>query len=169
VAIGIGSLGRTVDLALVGLAVLGLALSAGLWWAYFGNGGDEEAERALEEAPQADRPRMALGGYGFPHIAILLGIVAIAAAEKHAIGHGSEHLVTVDALYLAVGAAIFLVGDAVFRRVLGIGHSTVRAAAGVAALATLPLGLAVSAVAQLLALVAVLAVAVTLEAGPATR
>jgi low temperature requirement protein LtrA len=164
VAIGIGAAGLPVDLALVGLAVIGLALSACLWWAYFGSGGDEEAERALADAPAAARPRMALGAYGLPHMAILLGIVAIAAAEKHAIGHASRTLPTAQALYLAGGLAAFLAGDVAFRRALRIGRTRVRAAAGVLALVTVPLGLEVSAAAQLLALVVLLAVALSAEA-----
>jgi low temperature requirement protein LtrA len=164
VAIGIGAAGLPVDLALVGLAVLGLALSACLWWAYFGSGGDDEAEGALAQAEPAARPRMALGAYGLPHIAILLGIVAAAAAEKHAIGHASRALPTAEALYLGGGLAVFLAGDVVFRRVLGIGRGRFRAAAAVLALATLPLGLEVSAAAQVAALVVVLGGALGLEA-----
>jgi low temperature requirement protein LtrA len=163
VAIGIGAAGVKVDLALVGVSVLGLALSACLWWAYFGGGGDSEAERAMTEAPAVERPRLALGGYGFPHIAILLGIVAVAAAEKRAVGHASAHLPTADSLYLAGGLAVFLFGDAVFRRTLGIGHGRARIAAAVLAFATVPLGLEVSAVAQLVALVALLVGALSVE------
>jgi low temperature requirement protein LtrA len=166
VAIGIGATGLSVDLALVGLAVLGLALSACLWWAYFGSGGDDEAERALADAPPAARPRMALSAYGLPHIAILFGVVAVAAAEKHAIGHASHALPVAESLYLAGGLAVFLVGDVAFRHFLGIGRLRVRAAAAALALATLPLGLEVSAAAQLLAVVAILAGALALEARP---
>jgi low temperature requirement protein LtrA len=163
VAIGIGAAGLPVDLALVGLSVLGLALSACLWWAYFGGGGDGEAERALSLAPAAERPSLALGGYGLPHMAILLGIVAIAAAEKHAIGHASHHLRLADALYLGAGAALFLVGDAVFRHVLRIGRERTRLAAAALVLCTVPLGTEVSAVAQMLAVALVLAGTLALE------
>jgi low temperature requirement protein LtrA len=164
VAIGIGAAGLPVDLALVGLSVLGLALSACLWWAYFGGGDDDEAERALESAPAADRPARALAGYGLPHMAILLGVVAIAAAEKHAIGHASHTLPLAEALFLGAGTALFLAGDVVFRRVLGIGRKATRAAAALLALCTVPLGTEVSAVAQMVALVLLLAAALSLEA-----
>jgi low temperature requirement protein LtrA len=168
VAIGIGATGLPVDLALVGLSVLGLALSACLWWAYFGAGGDEEAERALESAPPAERPRLALGGYGLPHMAILLGIVAIAAAEKHAIGHASHALPLAEALYLGGGLALFLAGDVVFRRVLRIGRERGRLAAALLAVCSVPLGTEVSAAVQVAALTVVLAATLALEArGPA--
>jgi low temperature requirement protein LtrA len=163
VAIGIGAGGLPVDLALVGLAVLGLALSACLWWAYFG-GDDDEAERALESAPPRDRPRLALAGYGLPHMAILLGIVAIAAAEKHAIGHASHTLPLAEALFLGAGAALFLAGDVAFRHVLRIGREATRAAAAVLVLCSVPLGTEVSAVAQMVAVTVVLAAVLALEA-----
>ena len=164
VAIGIGAAGLPVNLSLVGASVLGLALSACLWWVYFGGGGDSEAENAMLAAPPAERPGLALRGYGFPHIGILLGIVAVAAAEKRAVGHASAHLPTAQALYLAGGLAVFLLSDVVFRRALGIGRPRARIAAAVLALATVPLGLAVSATAQIFALVLLLAVTLTAEA-----
>ena len=51
VAGGIGAAGLAVDAELMLAVVLGLLLSAGLWWAYFGADDDEQAERALTEAP----------------------------------------------------------------------------------------------------------------------
>ena len=164
VAIGIGAAGLPVDLALVGLSVLGLALSACLWWAYFGGGDDDEAERALEAAPPAERPSLALGAYGLPHMAILLGIVAMAAAEKHAIGHASHTLPLAEALFLGAGAALFLAGDVAFRHVLRIGRGAPRSVAALLALCTVPLGASVSAAAQMVALTLVLAATLTVEA-----
>jgi len=165
VAIGIGAAGLPVNLSLVAVSILGLALSACLWWVYFAGGGDSEAERVMTAAAPADRPRLALQGYGFPHIGILLGIVGVAAAEKRAVGHASAHLPTAQTLYLAGGIAVFLLSDVVFRRALGIGRPRARVAAAVLALATVPLGLAVSAGAQIFALVMLLAVTLTAEAG----
>jgi len=85
VAIGIGASGRPVDLPLALVSVLGLLLSACLWWSYF-DGDDAEAERALAEAPQARRPRLAVDAFGLWHLPLLGGIVAIAAALREATG-----------------------------------------------------------------------------------
>ena len=63
VAVGIGVAGQPIGLALIGVAVLGLALAAGLWWLYFG-GDDALAERALIAAPPERRPALALYAYG---------------------------------------------------------------------------------------------------------
>jgi hypothetical protein len=42
--------------SLITSAVLGLAVTAALWWAYFGVGDDERAEEAMTRADPAARP-----------------------------------------------------------------------------------------------------------------
>ena len=162
VAIGLGAAGLTIDLSLVVFAVAGLALSACLWWAYFG--GDEElAERALADAPPDRRPRLAVDAFGIWHMPILFGIVAAASTLKKATGHGFDELSSKPALMLTAGVAAFLLGDAMFRRTLGIGTNASRLVAAALAFATIPLGTEISAFAQLLALVALLSAALRLE------
>jgi low temperature requirement protein LtrA len=151
VAIGIGAAGQPVDLALVSVAVLGLVLAACLWWAYFG-GDDSRAEEALAAVPEDRRAAVAVRAFGYWHLPILLGIIALAAGLKDAIGHAFESLDLAHALLLAGGVATFLAGDIGFRRILALGPARHRAAAAVLALATVPAGLAVSAVFQLTAL-----------------
>ena len=162
VAIGIGASHLAVDGALVVAAVLGLALSACLWWLYFG-GDDERAERSLAAMPPVRRARGALNGFGYWHLPMLLGIVAIAAAERGALGHPFAKLDWSRAALLSAGVAVFLTGDVLFRRELGIGRGTTRGAAAVLALATMPLGARVSPAAQIGALVVLLVVAIALE------
>jgi low temperature requirement protein LtrA len=162
VAVGIGVSGQRVGPALVGVAVLGLALAAGLWWLYFG-GDDALAERALTEAPLEHRPRLALYSYGYAHLPMLLGVVALAAGVKRSIGHAFEALGLPLALALGGGVALYLVGDALFRRSLHMAPGWFRAAAGAVALASVPVGLCAGAVAQLAFLVALLAATAVLE------
>jgi low temperature requirement protein LtrA len=90
VAVGLGAAGLPVTAGLAGVAVLGLAISFALWWAYFGDGDDERAEQALAAIPGTARTRMALYVYGFAHYPLLLGIVLLAAGLKKAIGHAVE-------------------------------------------------------------------------------
>jgi low temperature requirement protein LtrA len=163
VAVGIGAGGLPVDLGLVGVAVLGLLLSACLWWTYFGSGDAERAEAALSSAPAADRQLLAVRGFGYWHLPILFGVIAIAATLRHAIGHSSDDLTTEQALLLGCGAALFLTGDVFFRHTLRLGRGPWRLVAAVLALTTIPLGLGVSAAAQLGALVVVLAAALAAE------
>jgi low temperature requirement protein LtrA len=163
VAVGIGAGGLPVDLALVGVAVLGLLLSACLWWAYFGSGDADRAETALGGAPAYERQWLSVTAFGYWHMPMLFGVIAIAAALRHAIGHASQELSTEQALLLGSGAALFLLGEVMYRRTLGLGRGPWRVVGAVLAVATIPLGLGVSAAAQLGALVAVLAGAFAAE------
>jgi low temperature requirement protein LtrA len=156
VAIGIGAGGLPVDAPLAGAAVLGLLLSACLWWIYFG--GDEvRAERAMAAAPPERRPRLAIDAFGYCHIPILLGVIAVAAGMKPTIAHAFDPLTTGQAAALAGGVALFLLGDVLFRRTLAIGRGPLRTVAALLAPVTIPLGVAVSALAQLAVLVLLLA------------
>src|SRR6266516_164401 len=164
VAIGIGiqtGAGQALNLELVGAALLGLALAAALWWSYFG-GDEERAERALRAAPAELQPRLALSAYFFAFIPMLLGIVTIAVGVKSSIGHLTRPLHAGPAVALGTGVALYLIGDLLFRRALRSGPVAARAAAALLALASIPLGL-VSALAQLLALVALLAATLLAE------
>jgi low temperature requirement protein LtrA len=167
VAIGIASQGLAIDLQLVAFAVLGLALSACLWWAYFGDEG--RTEQALATTTPARQSIVAVNAFGVWHLPILLGIVAIAATEKEATGHVFDALDFEPAFGLAVGLSVFLVGDVFFRRTLALGGGGARLAAAVLAPAAIPLGTGVSAFAELAALVALLIVTLGGEARAAAR
>jgi low temperature requirement protein LtrA len=153
VAVGIAAARLAVDVELVVAAMLGLGLSACLWWSYFGFD-DESAQSAIGDAPMEMRPRLAVNAYGYWHMPILLGIVAIAFALKTVSGHAFAALPQPQAIALGAGAASFLSGEALFRRTLRIGGDRGRALAAVLALATIPIGSNLPAALQLTALVA---------------
>jgi low temperature requirement protein LtrA len=163
VAIGIGASHLAVDLRLVVVATLGLALSACLWWLYFG-GDDEEAEHALASLPPIPRARAALNGFGYWHLLLLLGIVAAAAAERRGFTAPFDSLSWSVALLLAGGVALYLVGDALFRRELRIGSGVTRGVAALLALASVPVGALLFTTAQIAALVALLVGTMLVEA-----
>jgi low temperature requirement protein LtrA len=163
VAIGIGASGLPVNAELILVAVLGLLLAAGLWWAYFGADDDAQAEAALTRAPAHERPWMALYGFGVAHYFLLLGVVLVAVGLKKGTGHAYDELTGGQALALGGGVALFLAADVGFRRVLRLSRSVHRAGASLAALATVPLGSEVAAAAQLGALALLLAVALAGE------
>jgi low temperature requirement protein LtrA len=164
VAIGIGAADLPVDLSLAAVAVLGLLLAACLWWAYFGGDDDTRAEHALAAIPDERRGAAAITAFGYWHLLMLLGIIALAAGLKDVIAHPFDPLDLAHALMLAGGAALFLAGDVLFRRTLHLGPGRLRATAAALALATIPLGLAVSALLQLLALVLALTGSLAVEA-----
>ena len=148
------------DLRLAAIALLGLALSATLWWSYFGD--DGEAERAMEDAKPEDQQNLAVVAFGDWHLLMLLGIIGIAAAEKTVIAHPFDGLEARDAIVLGVATAVYMLGDVLFRRTLELGPTAMRATTIGLALATIPLGLALAA-GQLAALTVVIAAALSSE------
>jgi low temperature requirement protein LtrA len=168
VDIGIGAEGRPVTVSLVLSAVLGLALSAALWWAYFGAADDERADRALTAADPAARPALALAAYFYSYIPLLLGVVAMASGVKQAIEDTGRTLPAGPCWALGCGVALFLAGTAAFRHALRIGVQRYRLGAAAVALAAPAVGVALSVAAEMILLTVIVAVAIALErrAGP---
>jgi low temperature requirement protein LtrA len=155
------------DAGLVLVVLLALTLSASLWWVYFS---DEEAvERAMLDAPKERRPHLALLAFGYWHYGLLVGIVALAAGLKKAVGDPYDPLGSFSAVELAAGVALFLACEVGFRRTLGIGRSGARILAAAAALATIPLGTELDAKAQIGALAAIIAIALAVEGALVAR
>src|SRR5918999_1141525 len=151
VVLGAGAGGAEVGVELGLIAVLGLALSASLWWTYFSH--EKALDEAMLAARQTERPRLAiLLGYG--HFFLLLGVVLVAAGLKKSIPDPLDSLQWDTALALAGGSAMFVAVDTAMLRVLRIPYDRRRVAAVALTLATVPLGL-VSAVAQVAAIAAI--------------
>jgi len=162
VAVGLGVQGREITSGLLTTAVLGLALAAALWWLYF-DGEDERAERALRDAPDDRNPWFALYAFGYAFLPVLGGIVALAAGVKLAIVDYGEPATAATAWFLAAGVAVYVAGLVLFRLVLRAGPVATRLAIGVVALATVFVGLAVSAEAQIAVLAALVTVGILIE------
>jgi len=155
------------DAGLVLIVLLALALTASLWWLYFSD--EDSVERAMQSAPSERRPRLALTAFGYWHYGLLLGVVALAAGLKKAVGHAYDPLSSLIAVELAVGVALFVACEVGFRRTLEIGRSGIRAGAAALALATIPLGTELAAAAQVGALAAIVAAALAAEGAVAQR
>ena len=162
IAVGAGAAEAPLDLQLAAIALLGLACSACLWWVYFGTGDDERAEYALAATPPERQQIVAVAAFGYAHLPMLLGIIALAAAEKKVVAHPLDALRDAQAIMLGAAVALFLLGDVLFRRTLGIGRGPRRVVAAALAVATIPLGLVVAWL-QLAALVVILAGALVSE------
>jgi low temperature requirement protein LtrA len=161
-AIGIGAAPRGVTGTVAVSAVLGLALSAALWWVYFGDGDDDRAARVMAATDRAKRAGLALDTY-YAHIPLLLGVVATATGITLTFASaGRPHRVG-QAIALAGGVALFLAGSAWWRRALGTVPVLPRLAAAGFALATAGVGATVSAQAQVATLTAGLVVLLAAE------
>jgi low temperature requirement protein LtrA len=167
--IGIGAGGHAVTFSLALSAALGLALTAALWWTYFGAGDDERAELAMTLADPAARPALALAAYFYAYIPMLVGVVALAAGLKQAIVHTGATLPAGPCVALACGVALFLAGNAAFRHALRIGTQRSRAVAAAVALAASAVGVTWSVAAEIALLTVIVAAALVADRAVADR
>ena len=99
------------------------------------------------------RGAFALVGDGHAHLVILAGVVAVAAGLVDIVAHPGQSSKQALRCSWAGGTALFLLSEAWLQRTLGLATALPRALAGVALLATQPLGVALSGAAMLTALV----------------
>jgi low temperature requirement protein LtrA len=126
VDIGIGAEGHAVTASLALSAVLGLALAAALWWAYFGAGDDQRAEQAIVNTGRTlpAGPCVALGcgvalflagSAAFRHV-LRIGAVryrlgaAVVALAASAVGVTVSVTAEIALLTLVIAAALVLEG-----------------------------------------------------------
>ncbi len=122
VAIGVGVAAKPISWPIIVASVLGLALSAALWWAYF----DVVAlvgERVLSRARGEHRARLARDSYSYLHLPMVLGIVLMAVGLKKVLNYvaGDDGHTLADPLYgvplyaLYGGVVLYLLGHIGFR------------------------------------------------------
>lgn len=163
VSIGIGVAELPISWPIVAASVLGLVLSAGLWWSYFDTK-SIAAEHALAEASGERRARLARDAYSYLHLPMIAGILLLSLGLKKVLGYvgGEDDHVLSDPLYglplvaLYGGVALYLLAQAAFvTRMLGV-LAVDRLVLAVLLIAAVPLAATVPAVLSL----AVLSVAV---------
>ena len=114
VAIGIGA-SHALDLGIGTAAVLGVALTAAMWWVYFDIVAIVAGRRLAEAEPGKVQNEMARDSYSYLHLLMVAGIVLVALGMKTTIGHFDAHLHTVPAFALLGGLALYLLGHVAFR------------------------------------------------------
>jgi low temperature requirement protein LtrA len=114
VALGAGA---TVGLTggIISAAVLGVVLAAAMWWSYFDVGSQLAARRLVETPPGQVQNEMARDGYSLLHYPIVAGVVVVALALEHVLGHVDEPLDAVASVALGGGLALFLFGQVAFK------------------------------------------------------
>jgi low temperature requirement protein LtrA len=114
VAIGVGA-SHTLDLGIGTAAVLGVALTAAMWWVYFDIVAIVAGRRLAEAEIGKVQNEMARDSYSYMHLVMVAGIVLTALGLKTTIGHFGGHLDAVPAFALLGGLAIYLIGHVAFR------------------------------------------------------
>ena len=156
VAIGIGASGSSLDAGTLITIALGMVVTAGLWWAYFGEADDDLREAGFVAGIAQGRYLVAVRAFGLTFAALLGGVVMVAAGLRPAIAQPGDGLTTAQALYLGGGAGLFLVADQVSRMWMTLRISRLRLAVAALAVATAMVGTSVSGGAQELVLAVLL-------------
>ncbi|MGI9029302.1 MAG: low temperature requirement protein A, partial [Ilumatobacteraceae bacterium] len=114
VAIGVGA-DSGVDAGIVAAAVIGIALAAAQWWAYFDVVSIVATKRLIALGPGREQNSMARDSYSYLHFGMVAGIVLVALGLKKTLGDVGEPLKVVAAVALAGGAALYLLALVAFR------------------------------------------------------
>lgn len=96
-------------------ALLGMAVAACLWWAYF-DVVATVAERRLRRAPPDEQVRIARDSFTYLHLPMIAGIVVFAFGVKATLAHAHAHLEGVAAAALCGGVALYLLALSAFKR-----------------------------------------------------
>jgi low temperature requirement protein LtrA len=114
VAAGVGASGLALGAGVIVAVVLGIALAAALWWAYF----DLVilyAERRLSAVQGDERAWLARDSYSYLHLPMVGGIIFVALGIKQTLAHVGDPLGTIPAVALCGGIALYLLGHNAFR------------------------------------------------------
>jgi low temperature requirement protein LtrA len=114
VAIGVGAAGA-LTFGIGTAAVLGVALTAAMWWTYFDVVAIVSGQRLVDAEPGRVQNEMARDSYSYIHLLMVAGIVMVALGLKKTIGHFGDPLDTVPAFALLGGLALYLLGHVCFR------------------------------------------------------
>ena len=138
IATGLASGGVALTFQVVLAALLALAVTAALWWAYF-DVAALVAEQRLHEASGLAQLRLARDAYSYVHVVLVAGIVLLALGAKKSILGIDEPLKTVPAVALCGGVALYLLGHVAFRLRMTGTLSTHRLVVAAGCLALIPL------------------------------
>jgi low temperature requirement protein LtrA len=142
VAIGVGASGLPLGAGVIVAAVVGIALAAALWWAYF----DLVvlyAERRLSAARGDERAWLARDSYSYLHLPMVAGIIFAALGAKQTLAHVGDPLGTIPAVAMCGGVALYLLGHNAFR-LRDVGNVSVpRLVVAIFCLALIPVAVAV--------------------------
>jgi low temperature requirement protein LtrA len=162
VAIGVGA-EAGVTLGVVVAASLGIAVAAAQWWLYFDVVARVAEIRLSRAAAGRERNLIARDSYSYLHLPMVAGIVLVALGMKKTLEHVEDPLKTVPAVALLGGTALYLLAHVAFRWRNIHTLNRQRLVAAVLAVALIPLGVELPALATVAILAALLVVLIAYE------
>ena len=154
VAIGAGVTGE-LTLGVIAVAVLGIALAATMWWAYFDVVALVATRRLASITDRQEQNETARDSYSYLHLPMVAGIVLVALGMKKTIGDFDEPLKVETATALIGGFCMYLLAHVAFRWRNVHSVNRRRLFLGIALLALIPAGVELPAIATLAILTAI--------------
>lgn len=114
VAIGVGAAGVRLDAGVIAAALLGITVAACLWWAYF-DWMVYVAQALLAKATGPARAELARDVFSYLHLPMVGGIVLFAFGLKTTLADVGDPLLTIPALGLCGGVALYFLGHVALR------------------------------------------------------
>jgi low temperature requirement protein LtrA len=122
--------------------VIGFVLTVSLWWIYFVRHA-EAAARAIADAASG-AARIGRAGYAYAHAVMVGGVIVVAVAIDETIAHPGGTNAAATTLTILGGPALYLAGNAIFKRTMSGGWPRSRMLGVVALAVLLPFGHLVS-------------------------
>jgi low temperature requirement protein LtrA len=114
VAIGAGA-AASLTVGIAAAAVVGVLLSAALWWTYFDVVALVSARRLVRATTGREQNELARDSYSYLHFPMVAGIVLVALGLKKTLAGVDDPLSTVPAFALLGGTGFYLLGLVGFR------------------------------------------------------
>jgi low temperature requirement protein LtrA len=170
IAIGAGVASLPISAPIVAASVLGLALAAAIWWAYF-DVGALIAERALRRAEGEQRARLARDAYSYLHLPMVAGIVLLALGLKKVLafaggeaGHDwTDPLEIAPLVAMYGGVALYLLALVAFHYRVAHTVKWLRVGAALVVLGLAPVALGLPALGSLAVVTAVAVAMIAIE------
>jgi len=115
VSLGVGADTLPLGIGVIAGALLGLAVAATLWWAYF-DVVALVAERRLRHAGEREQVLMARDSYTYLHLPMVAVIILFAIGVKRTLIELDAHLAAVPGTALCGGVALYLLALSAFKR-----------------------------------------------------
>lgn len=114
IALGVAAAGSSLTAGVVAAAILGIGVTAALWWSYF-DVYSVLAQQQLSETSGAARARLARDYYSYLHLPMIAGIVLFALGLKLSIEHLDDPLEVIPAVALCGGLSLYFLTHVVLR------------------------------------------------------
>jgi low temperature requirement protein LtrA len=154
VAIGFGARDTGLTAGVIAAALLGLAVAASFWLAYF-DFFPQRAQQLLRDRSGDQQTALARDTYTYLHLPMVTGIVLFAFAMKETLADVGNVLHTVPAVCLAGGSALYLFAYVAVRWRVARSARGGRFVAAVASACLIPVAMTVPAIGALAAVTAV--------------